>query len=208
MSAFNATQSLTYSTPDFIRKDAIQDFVLAPFAPYRVTIPETMIDCNDPTCIGLRIHDNIEYTVVPTSNWSDNAPVPDYSPSWKSEFDPGNPWDVFTVANASTLQIEFSLLDSDSFSPSDCQIYGYPYLAVQICLKQGVAPHILSLGSSFAFSSDNSSIGVRAYQSVGLLYKQKLDIFTIRQRLVMATIFIYCLPTSRRHDHQISTSLR
>jgi hypothetical protein len=56
----NATLALTSSTPDFIRRVVIQDFVLASLAPYRVTFPESMIDCNDPSCIAVRIHDNVE----------------------------------------------------------------------------------------------------------------------------------------------------
>lgn len=147
MSSFNATPALTQTTPDFIRKDAIQDFVLAPFAPFRVTLPNNTIDCNDPSCVGLKIHDNIEYTLVPPSNWSTDDPIPEYSPTWKSDFDPQHDWDVFTVSNASTFQIEFSLNETESMDPSvDCQIYGYPYLAVQICLHAGDSPHILKIG--------------------------------------------------------------
>ena len=130
MSRFNAAPALNVTTPDFIRKDVIQDFVLASFASFRVTTPKTLIDCDTPTCVGLRIHDILEYTIVPPSNWSNNDPVPDYSATWKSEFDPQHDWDVFTVSNASTLQIEFSLLDSEPFNSTDCQIYGYRYLAV------------------------------------------------------------------------------
>jgi hypothetical protein len=103
MSPFNATPALSETSPDFIRKDVIQDFVLASFASFRVTTPETLIDCIDPTCVGLRIHDILEYTIVPPSNWSSNDPVPDYSATWKSDFDPQDDWDVFTVSNASTL---------------------------------------------------------------------------------------------------------
>lgn len=165
MSPFNATAVLSQTTPDFIRKDAIQDFMLAPYAPFRVTYPNTTIGCNDPTCVGLRIHDIIEYTLVPPSDWSSNEAVPDYSPTWKAEFDTKHDWDVFTVSNASTLQIEFDSSDSDSFdNETDCQIYGYPYLAVQICLKQGSAPNILSLGLSFVLCSDGSPFGVCANQ--------------------------------------------
>ena len=148
MSKFNATAALAQTTPDFLRRDAIQNFVVAPFAPFRVTIPKKMIDCNHPTCVALRIHDIVEYTLVPPPNWSRNDLVPEYSPTWKSEFDSQNKWDVFTVANASTLQIEFYVLQAESFDPvTDCQIYGCPYLAIQICLKQGSAPNILALGS-------------------------------------------------------------
>jgi hypothetical protein len=163
MSTFNATPALSTTTPDFIRKDVIQDFVLASFASFRVTTPENLIDCNDPTCVGLRIHDILEYTIAPPSNWSSNDPDPEYSATWKSEFDPQHDWDVFTVSNASTLQVEFSLLDSESFNSTDCQIYGYPYLAVQICLKQGVAPNVMSIGFSFPFNAYYSSLSVRAY---------------------------------------------
>jgi hypothetical protein len=146
MSTFNATPVLNQTTPDFIRKDAIQDFIVAPSAPFRVTFPEKLIDCRDPTCVGLRIHDIIEYTIVPPAGWSKTDTIPSYSPTWKSEFDPQHNWDVFTVSNASTLQIEFSLDETESFQDTDCQIYGYPYLAVQICMKQGAAPNILAIG--------------------------------------------------------------
>lgn len=137
-----------------------------------MTTPETMIDCNDPTCVALRIHDNIEYTLVPPSNWSTNDPVPAYSPTWKSTFDPRDDWDVFTVSNASTLQIEFSVFENESFDPvTDCQIYDYPYLAVQICLKEGVASNFLALGSSFNLITNGRPLGLRAYFRSGLLYQ-------------------------------------
>jgi hypothetical protein len=96
----NATLALTASTPDFIRRVVIQDFVLASLAPYRVTFPESMIDCNDPSCIAVRIHDNVEYTIVPPSNWSQDTAVPEYSSMWKSEFDVNHQWDSLRVDNA------------------------------------------------------------------------------------------------------------
>lgn len=164
MGNFNITPAFVKSTSDFLSKSSIQDFILAPFAPYRVTNLEHFLDCNGPTCVGIRIHDNIEYTVV-TSNWSREAPVPTYSATWKSEFDSEHgDWDVFTVDNASTLQIEFSTVGPVSFNDTDCSIYGYPYLAVQICLKQGTAPYIVFLGSSSAFNTDISPIRMRPYR--------------------------------------------
>lgn len=142
----NATLALTASTPDFIRRVVIQDFVLASLAPYRVTFPESMIDCNDPSCIAVRIHDNVEYTIVPPSNWSQDMAVPEYSSMWKSEFDVNHQWDSLTVENAVTLQLEFSPPAADiSFESTECRFYGYPYLALQICLKEGAASHIVLL---------------------------------------------------------------
>lgn len=136
------------SPPDYIRRVTIQDFVLAPFAPYRVTTPDTFIDCVGQDCVAVRIHDNIEYTMVPPSNWSTKDVIPAYSPTWKGQFDPAHDWDVFTVDNASIIQIEFSMEEStENFTPStDCQLYGFPYLALQICLKQGTASNNLVLG--------------------------------------------------------------
>ena len=150
MSTFNATTALSPVTPDWVQKDFIQNFIVAPTASFRVTTPETMIGCRDPTCVALRIHDLLEYTLVPLQNWSTSEPIPSYSSTWKSTFDPiHQDWDVFTVANASTLQIEFSELQNESFDPLvDCQIYRYPYLALQICLKQGAEPNILAIGLS------------------------------------------------------------
>ena len=96
-----------------------------------------MIDCSDPSCVAIRIHDNLEYMIVPPSNWSANDPIPDPSPTWGVDFDPAHEWDVFEVFNATTEQIEFSPLESDvTFDvATDCQIYGYRYLALGICLK-------------------------------------------------------------------------
>lgn len=142
----NATLALTSSTPDFIRRVVIQDFILASLAPYRVTFPESMIDCNDPSCIAVRIHDNVEYTIVPPSNWSIDTSVPTYSSMWKSEFDVNHLWDSLTVDNAVTLQLEFSPPAADViFESTECQFYGYPYLALQICLKEGAASNIVLL---------------------------------------------------------------
>src|SRR5436190_1691152 len=89
MTTFNATNPITLYAPDYIRRQAIQDFVLTPFADYRVSRSESLISgCNEPACLGLRIHDNIEYAVVPPTNWSHKNAVPEYSSTWKTEFDP------------------------------------------------------------------------------------------------------------------------
>ena len=156
MSRFNATYTIAHSEPDYIRRVVNQDFVLAPFADYRVYRPKTLIGCVEPSCLGFRIHDNIEYAIVPPSNWSRKDPVPEYSATWKSEFDPANPtWDVFSVKNASTFQIEFLPLESNVVFnvSSDCHIYGYPYLALQICLRQGISTNVLIIGNLSLFST-------------------------------------------------------
>ena len=117
----------------------MQDFVLAAFANYRVTTPDTFFGCHGHNCTGYRIHDNIESARVPPSNWSVNEPVPAYSSTWKHQFDSSN-WNVFQVKNASTIQIEFENKDfvgaKDSLNLA-CQVYGYPYLALEICLAAG-----------------------------------------------------------------------
>jgi hypothetical protein len=157
----NATVALTSSSPDFIRRVVIQDFILASLAPYRVTFPESMIDCDDPSCIAVRIHDNVEYTIVPPSNWSKDMAIPEYSSMWKSEFDVNHQWDSLNVDDAVTLQLEFSPLAADvNFESPDCQIYGYPYLALQICLKEGPAPHTVFLGISQLNETYNSRIAM------------------------------------------------
>lgn len=148
--------SVGLAEADFVRRITIQDFILAPFAPYRVTTPDTMIECKDPTCVGLRIHDNIEYTLVPPLNWSAKDKIPTYSSTWKPQFDSAHDWDAFRVDNASTTQIEFSMEESTErfTSLTDCQLYGYPYLALQICLKQGTASNKVILGKVLLNSAD------------------------------------------------------
>lgn len=152
MSKFNATDTIVHSGPDWIRRQAIQDFILTPFANYRISRPASLINCDDPDCLGLRIHDNIEYARVPPVNWSHGDMVPPYSPTWRTEFDPGHPdWNVFLVENASTIQIEFAPYKSNNtFLDSECHIYGYPYLAIQICLSS-LDTNVLIVGNSSSF---------------------------------------------------------
>lgn len=162
MTTFNATATLSQTTPDFIRRTLIEDFVLAPLAPYRITLPQTMIACSDPACVAVRIHDNIEYTIVAPSNFSTNELVPDYSSTWKSEFDKSHDWTVFKVDSATTIQMEFSPLNNDYvFNPTDCRIYGYPYLALQVCLVQGPDTHLILLCNCPPHEANSSYIGVR-----------------------------------------------
>ena len=126
----------------------MQDFVLAAFAPFRVTTPETFVGCHGPNCTGYRMHDFIEYALVPPSNWSVNEPVPGYSPTWKHEFDPSN-WDVFQVKNASAIQIEFksrNVVGAKDPQNLVCEVYGYPYLALEICLAAGSEDNDILIG--------------------------------------------------------------
>lgn len=135
---------------DFVRRVTIQDLFLAPYAPYRVTHPNKMIQCNGPNCVGFRIHDNIEYTVVPSSNWSAKDVVPYYSSTWKPQFDPAHDWDAFAVENASTIQIEFSGLEStENFTFStDCRLYGFPILLCKFVSSKETPLTISSLVDS------------------------------------------------------------
>jgi hypothetical protein len=64
-----------------------------------------------------------------------------------SEFDPAHNWETFKVHSARTTRIEFAEIGrSESFGQSDCQVYGYPFLAMKICLKEGAESHILIIG--------------------------------------------------------------
>lgn len=157
----NATLTLTNALPVFIRRTVIEDFILSSLAPYRVTFPDKMIDCNDPSCIAVRIHDNIEYMIVPPSNWSKDMAVPEASSTWKSQFDVNHPWDSLSVDDAVTVQLEFSPLPADvNFEGHDCRFYGYPYLAMQICVKEGPAPNTIFFGSSQTNETHSRRIGL------------------------------------------------
>jgi len=64
-----------------------------------------------------------------------------------SDFDPSHDWDTFRVYNATTALIEYAEMNrSESFIDSDCHIYGYPFLALRICIMNGVAPNALIIG--------------------------------------------------------------
>jgi hypothetical protein len=151
MPTFNA--SLTVGdgfNNDFIRRAAIQNFVLSPLAPYRVTLPNEMINCTDSSCLAVRIHWNIEYTAVPPSTWKPGDPLPEITTNWKTQFDPEHPWTTFKVNNASTVQMEFSYPQRNIlFVGDECQIYGYPYLAMEVCMKQADMPHQILVGTLF-----------------------------------------------------------
>ena len=146
---FNATAALAGTTDDFIRRVAIQNFILSPLAPYRVTWPDSdqTIDCNDDQCVAVRIHWNIEYTVVIPSIWNPSQPLPQYTDGWKTQFDADHPWTALKVNNASTVQMEFAYPTTSSiFNETDCRMYGYPYLAIQICLTSGDASNQMIAG--------------------------------------------------------------
>jgi hypothetical protein len=141
------------SSNDFFRRMSIQNFALAPIAPYRLSFPvdkhEISADCNT-SCSAVRIHTNIEYTVVLPYAWKRGEKIPAIKPNWKSAFDPTHQqWTNFKVHNASTLQVEVSFPNvsaADIFLDNECQTYGYPYLAMRMCLKQGAKPHQLIAG--------------------------------------------------------------
>jgi hypothetical protein len=137
---------------DFTRRNLIQNFALAPIASYRLSFPKDDIssDCNA-SCTAVRIHANIEYTVVLPDTWEPGEAIPETDPDWKTEFDPMHKqWTDLIVHNSSTVQMEVSFLDDSGesvFIDDDCQIYGYPYLAVRICLKYGDELNILIAGT-------------------------------------------------------------
>jgi hypothetical protein len=71
---FNATTRFgNGSSNDWLRRVTIQDFALAPIAPYRVSFPankhEISPQCNA-SCSAVRIHPNIEYNVVLPDAWN------------------------------------------------------------------------------------------------------------------------------------------
>ena len=163
MTDFNATASISQTTPDFLRRTVIEDYILAPLATYRVTYPSSFIQCSDPSCIGVRIHDNFQYTIAVPANWTANDPIPEPSPTWLATFDPDHQWDSFRVADAMTMQLEFWNVDvAPSFRDDECQLYGYPFLAIQICFKGGSAQNnmILCTSTNPDKSNDNSSINM------------------------------------------------
>jgi len=150
MPQFNVTATLAGTTDDYLRRVAIQDFILAPLAPYRVTLPTAdQTDNCDSQCIAIRLHWNIEYTIVLPDLFNTTAILPTYSPTWESEFDPNHAWTTLKVNNATTVQMEFSYSGTtDTFALEDCQIYGYPFLALQICMKAGNEANRLIAGIS------------------------------------------------------------
>jgi hypothetical protein len=143
---FNATPWISPS-PGFLQRVVIQDQRLARSSPYHITIPSDRINCTESTCNSVRIHPNFEDIFVPPHDWSDSEGVTP-NPTWKSEFDPEHDqWQIFTVNNGSTVQIEFADLDdSNSINDSDCHVYGYRYLALQVCLKQRAEPNSIIVG--------------------------------------------------------------
>lgn len=131
MSTFKATPALTSSTSDFIRRDAIQDFVLAPFAPYRVTSSETMIDCGS------------SFQLV--KQYSNSRLLIDLEIGIRSRPCFG----CFYCRQRKHLA-------NRVFSPGlkllhSIRLSDISILAVHIYLKIGVVSHVLSLGLSFAF---------------------------------------------------------
>jgi hypothetical protein len=64
----------------------------------------------------------------------------------------------------------------------------------------------MSIGFSFPFNTHYSSLSVRSYWGVRLLYEHKLDVYTSCKCVVVATIFIYCVQSQRRRYPRISAS--
>ena len=132
-----------------------------------------MIGCNDPTCVVIRIHDNIEYTLVTSFNWWSNDPVLIYSSMWTSMFDSRDNWDVFTVVNAIAnrfICVRNWILRSDH-RLLDIRL---PILAVQICLKQYTASNILALR---LLNSNRSNRFTNAFSWLKLNYSPGLCSF-------------------------------
>lgn len=151
---FNVTAKVGNGTfDDYVRRILIQKFALAPIAPYRLSFPtdEVSSDCNA-SCTAVRIHANIEYTVVLPDTWKPGETIPAINPNWKSAFDPMHPqWTNFKANNASTVQMEITFSDNDAenvFLDDDCQIFGYPYLAIRICLRYGANTNQLIAGTT------------------------------------------------------------
>jgi hypothetical protein len=149
--SFNGTSWMSITIPDFARRTLIEDFILAPLAPYRIfSTNDHMIDCSATNCTAYRIHDNLQYTIVPPANWTESSPaLPQSQPEWMEEFDATHPdWTMFAVQNASTIQIEIASFPSTTvFDDDDCVYYGFPYLSLRICMIQVGQPNILVLGT-------------------------------------------------------------
>ena len=151
MPTFNSTPWIPpLKLPPFLERVIIQERTLASSSSSRTTHIEDFQECRNPTCSGVRIHANLQDIYVPSDTWTPKDGLPTPSLTWRSTFDTSHDWDYFKVDNASTVQIEFSeLLNvTEGFSDTDCQVYGYPYLALKICLKQDHAPHHILIGET------------------------------------------------------------
>jgi len=75
-------------------------------------------------------------------------PVPVASPTWKHDFDPSD-WQIFQVHNASTIQVEFENMGYAGAGDLDtmkCELYGFPYLAFEICIAKLEADNHIVVG--------------------------------------------------------------
>jgi hypothetical protein len=121
----------------------IQELMLGYTNPFKITFPEQSFNCSELSCSSVRIHSALESVLVPPSNWSKMDGVPKENATWKSTFDPDHDWDTFRV-NASTAQVEYAIMNkSEDFNDHECETYGYPFLAMRLCLKQIMTNGIL-----------------------------------------------------------------
>ena len=155
---FNVTERVgNGSANDYLRRIAMQKFPIAPIATYRLSFPcgksEVTEHCDPKSCYAVRIHDNIERLIVLPDHWTHGQAIPKVPPNWKSDFDPTyRQWTNLQVHNASTLQMEISFPQAtaaDLFFKGECQVYGYPYLALRICLQHGSSSNELIAGTPF-----------------------------------------------------------
>jgi hypothetical protein len=121
----------------------IQELMLGFTNPFKITFPEQSFNCSELSCSSVRFHSTLESVRVRPLNWSTMDGVPEENAAWKSTFDPGHDWDTFRV-NASTVQVEYAIMnESEDFSDHECETYGYPFLAMRLCLKQTMTNGIL-----------------------------------------------------------------
>ena len=155
---FNVTERIgNGAANDYLRRIAMQKFPIAPIATYRLSFPcgkaEVTEHCDENSCYAVRIHDNIERLIVLPDHWTRGQAIPKVPPNWKSDFDPTyRQWTNLQVHNASTLQMEISFPQAtaaDLFFKGECQVYGYPYLALRICLQHGSSSNELIAGTPF-----------------------------------------------------------
>jgi hypothetical protein len=111
--------------------------------PFKITFPEESFNCSEMSCSSIRFHSPLQSVRVRPENSSNIDVVPNETVTWKSTFDPSHDWDTFRV-NASTTQVEYAIMNkSEEFSDHECETYGYPFLAIRLCLKQTMINGIL-----------------------------------------------------------------
>ena len=148
---FNATPWLERGPP-YQDRVKIQEFMLSHTNPFKITFPEKFFNCSEPSCASVRIHSALEaITLLPDNNKSADG----HPNNWTETFDSEFPWDTFRV-NANATLIEYAILN-ETEELYNCNVYGYPFNAFKVCLKDYWENHIIVCEDSFLKSILTSS---------------------------------------------------